>query len=97
MDFLCSNFRQINDNVVTVKNDVARTTTVSDMQFVFKYFSRFERGYNAPEPLAEETINTSDQVVNVNCSETSNLDNITNEVPPQDINDAKKHENVFPL
>ena len=32
MDFLCSGFRQINDNVVTVKNDVARTTTVSDMQ-----------------------------------------------------------------
>ena len=32
MDFLCSNFRQINDIVVTVKNDVARTTTVSDMQ-----------------------------------------------------------------
>ena len=37
MDYLSSNFFQINDNVVTVKNDVARTTTVSDMQF-FKYF-----------------------------------------------------------
>ena len=33
IDFLCSNFRQINDNVVTAKNDVSRTTTVSDMQF----------------------------------------------------------------
>ena len=32
MDFLCSNFHQINDNVVTVKNYVARTITVSDMQ-----------------------------------------------------------------
>ena len=32
MDFMCSNFRQINDNVVTVKNDVARTTTVGDMK-----------------------------------------------------------------
>ena len=33
MDFLCSNFHQINDNVVTVKSDVARTTTASDMRF----------------------------------------------------------------
>ena len=33
MDFLCSNFFHINDNVVTVKNDVARNTTVSNMQF----------------------------------------------------------------
>ena len=33
MGYLSSNFRQINDNVVTLKNDVARTTTVSDMQF----------------------------------------------------------------
>ena len=33
MDFLCSNFRQINDNIVTVKNYVAHTTTVSDIQF----------------------------------------------------------------
>ena len=32
MDFLCSNFRQINDNAVTVKNDVACTATVSDME-----------------------------------------------------------------
>ena len=31
MDFLCSNFHQINNNVVTVKK-VARTKTVSDMQ-----------------------------------------------------------------
>ena len=37
MDFLCSNFLQINDSVVTVKNDIAYTTTVSDMQNVFKY------------------------------------------------------------
>ena len=33
MNFLYSDFRQINDNVVTMKNDVAHTTTVSDMQF----------------------------------------------------------------
>ena len=33
MDFQCSNFCQINDNVVTVKTDVTRTTTVSDMRF----------------------------------------------------------------
>ena len=32
MDMMFSNFRQINDNVVTLKNDVARTVTVSDMQ-----------------------------------------------------------------
>ena len=32
MDFLHYNFLQINDNVVTVKNDVDRTTTVSDVQ-----------------------------------------------------------------
>ena len=33
MYFLCSNFFQINDNVVAVKKYVARTTTVSDMRF----------------------------------------------------------------
>ena len=33
MDLMCSNFRQINDNVVTVKNDVDHTTTISDMHF----------------------------------------------------------------
>ena len=33
MNFLCSNFRQLKDNIVTVKNNVAHTTTVSDMQF----------------------------------------------------------------
>ena len=33
MYVLCSNFRQINDNVFNVKNDVACTETVSDMQF----------------------------------------------------------------
>ena len=32
MNFLCSNLRQINDNVATVKNDVGCTTGVSDMQ-----------------------------------------------------------------
>ena len=32
MDFLCFNFFQINNNVVTVKNDVARPKNVSDMQ-----------------------------------------------------------------
>ena len=32
MDFISSNFRQINDRVFNVKNDVARTTTVSYMQ-----------------------------------------------------------------
>ena len=47
MDFLCSNFRQINNNVVTVKHDVARTVTVSDMKF-FNYFSKYERGSNSP-------------------------------------------------
>ena len=51
MYFLRSNCRQIYDNVVTVKNDVTRTTTVSDMRFFFNYFPRYERGYNSPEPL----------------------------------------------
>ena len=32
MDFLCSNFRKINDNIVTVQNDVARTATVSNIR-----------------------------------------------------------------
>ena len=32
IDFLHYNFLQINDNVVTVKNDVDHATTVSDMQ-----------------------------------------------------------------
>ena len=32
MDYLSFNFRQIDDNVVTVKNDVARTTIFSDTQ-----------------------------------------------------------------
>ena len=96
MDYLSSNFRQINDNVVTVKNYVARTTTVSDMQF-FKYFSRFERGSNSPEPLSDKNNNTSDQAVNVDSSETSNLENMTNELPQQDskdVNKNKEHENV---
>ena len=38
--FLCSNFHKSNDIVVTVKYDVARTTTVNDMQF----FSIFPKG-----------------------------------------------------
>ena len=53
MYFLCSNFLQINDNVDTVKNDVACTILVSDMKNNFKYCSRFERGSNSPEPLAK--------------------------------------------
>ena len=48
----------------------------------FKYCSRFEIFYNSLETLAYKIINTSDHMVNVNSSETSNLDNITNEVPP---------------
>ena len=39
-------------------------------------------------------------MVNANSSETSNLDNTTNEVTAQDINDAnknKEHESVCPL
>ena len=35
--FLCSNFCQINDNVVTMKNDDSRTKTVIDMQNNLKY------------------------------------------------------------
>ena len=66
MDFLCSNFRQINDSVVTVKYDIAYTTTVSDMQNVFKYCSKFEIGSNSPEPLADKRIDPGDQLVNVN-------------------------------
>ena len=46
IDFLCSNFHQINDNVATMKNDVAQTTTISDMQVFFKYCSRYEKGSN---------------------------------------------------
>ena len=63
IDFLSSNFFQTNDNVVTVKNDVSRTTTVSYMHFL-NYFSRFEIGSNSLEPLLYESINPSDQVVN---------------------------------
>ena len=54
---------------------------VSDKQKFFKYFSSYEIGYNSPEPLSDERIYPIDQVVNANSSETSNLDNITNEVP----------------
>ena len=69
MDFLCYNFRKINDNVVTVKNDFSCTTTAIDVWF-FKYFSGYERGYNYPEQLLDESNNPSDQVVNTNSSET---------------------------
>ena len=99
MDFLCYNISQINDNVVTVKNYTAHTTTVSDMRIYFKYCSRYERVSNSPESLAYKIINTSNQVVNKNSSETSNLENLTNEVPVQDSNYAnknKKHENFCP-
>ena len=91
MDFLCSYFHQINDNVVAVKNYVACTTTVSDMHF-FQVLLNVERGYNSLEPLADDNINPSEKVFNVNSSETSNLDNIINEVPPHDINDAIKKQ-----
>ena len=97
---MCSNFRQINDNVVTVKIDVACTTTVSDMQKRFKYSSRFEIGSNSSEPLVDERIIPTDQVVNANSYETSNLDIMTNKVPPMDSNDAnenKEHEKIYPL
>ena len=60
MDYLSPHFFQINDNVVNVENDVAYTTTVRDMQKKIKYCSRFERGSNSPEPLADEIINPSD-------------------------------------
>ena len=59
------------------------------MQF-FNYFSSFERGYNSPEPLSGDSIHTSDQAFNSNSSETLNLDNMSNEVPPQDSNDINK-------
>ena len=52
MDFLRSDFHQINDNVVNVKNDVAHTTTVSDMK-KFEHFSRCEIGSNSHEPLSD--------------------------------------------
>ena len=50
--------------------------------------------------MEDEIINPSDQVVNSNYYETSNLDNMNNEMPPQDSTDAnknKEHENVCPL
>ena len=40
------------------------------------YCSSFERGSNSPEPLEDEIINPSDQVVNANSPEISNLDNM---------------------
>ena len=55
----------------------------------FKYCSRFEIGFNSPETVAYKRINPSDQVINENSSETSNLDNMTNEVPPKGSYDAK--------
>ena len=77
MDFLCSNFCQINDNIVTVK----MMLLVLQLLVICKkidYFSNFERSYNSLEPLADKSINPSDQLVNTNSSETSNLDNMTN-------------------
>ena len=65
---------------------------VSDKQKFFKYFSSYEIGYNSPEPLSDERINPIDQVVNANSSETSNLDNITNEVPAKDGNYTNKNK-----
>ena len=65
IDILCSNFRQINDNVVTEKYDVSRNITVSDMRLL-KYFSPCEIVFNSPETLADGIINPSDQVVNTN-------------------------------
>ena len=78
-----------------MKNDVACTTTVNDMQEKFKYCSRYERGYNSPEPLADESIHPIVQVVNTSSSKTS-----TNGVPPQDSNNAnknKEHEMFYPI
>ena len=66
IDFLCSNFRQINDIVITAKNDFSRSTTVSDMQNLFNYCSWVERGSNSHETLADEIIDDIDKVVNVN-------------------------------
>ena len=54
--------------------------------------SRYERVYNSPETLLDEIMNSSDQVVNVNSSETSNFDNMTNEVPSQESNDENKNK-----
>ena len=50
----------------------------------------YERGYNSPEPLEDESINPSEQVVNANLPKTSNLDNMTNESPAWNSNDASK-------
>ena len=97
MGFLCSKFIKINDNVVTMKNDVACTTTVSTI--IFQVFLKVWKRFYEPEPLEYESIKPSDQVFNVNSPERSNLDNMTNEVPTNDINDtnkSKKHENVCP-
>ena len=58
----------------------------------FRYCSRYERCSNSPEPLANEIINTIDQVVNENSPETPNLENMTNEVPAQDSNDSNKKQ-----
>ena len=60
----------------------------------------FERCSNSPEPLSDKNINPIDQVINENSSETSNLYNMTSEVPQQDSNGAnknKEHENVCPI
>ena len=91
MDFLCSKFRQKDDNIVTVKKDVACTTTVSNIHF-FQVSVKVWKSYNSSEPLSDNIINPSDQVVNANSYESSNLYNMTNEVPPQDSNDANNNK-----
>ena len=91
MDFLCYNFCQINDNVVAVEM-IFLVIQLSVICNFFNFFSGFERGYNSPEPLEEESINPSDQLVNINSSEKSNFYNMSNEVPPRDSNDANKNK-----
>ena len=85
--FMSSNFRQINYNVGTVKMMLLVLQLSVICKFCFDYFSLFDRCSNSSEPLSDKIIITSDQVVNSNSYETSNLDNKTNTVPPQDSND----------
>ena len=70
MDFLSYNFHQINDIVVTVRNDFSRSTTVSDIQSLFKCCSRVKRCSNLLEPLADESIDAGDKVVNADSFKT---------------------------
>ena len=100
MDFLNSNFLQINNTFITVKNDVTCTTTVSDMQKQSSIAQVLKYVMIQLKPSSYDSIDPIDQAVNANSSETSNLDNLTNEVPPQDSSNANKinkHENVYPL